>query len=49
MSGRWLMGLMCLAVTGMAAWLGGRDTGKTPPPWKAVAPGVWRSPGEPSA
>ena len=49
MSARWLTGTLCLAVTALAAWVGGRDAGKQPAPWKVVAPGVWRGPGEPAA
>jgi glyoxylase-like metal-dependent hydrolase (beta-lactamase superfamily II) len=48
MIGRFGIGSMCVALAALAAWLGGRDTGK-PTPWKQVAPGVWRSAGEPSA
>ena len=49
MSARWLTGTLCLAVTALAAWVGGRDAGKQPAPWKVVAPGVLRGPGEPAA
>src|SRR5882762_6980968 len=49
MGARWLTGMLCLGVTALAAWLGGRDAGKQPALWKQVAPGVWRSAGEPSA
>ena len=30
MGARWLTGMLCLGVTALAAWLGGRETGKQP-------------------
>jgi glyoxylase-like metal-dependent hydrolase (beta-lactamase superfamily II) len=48
MSKRWLPGLCCLGLFGIAAWLGGAGQEARKAGWIEIAPGVLRSPGLPA-
>ncbi len=44
-----LLGLLCLALVGAAAWVGRKEDAPAAPRWVEVAPGVLRSPGLPAS